>query len=413
MISLADLQRRIAKGELSADAAIAQSREQIATQDKAIGAFVCRDPAAPAARDGPLRGIAVGIKDIIDTADFPTEMGSVIYKDNRPRADAPVVALLKQAGATVVGKTTTTAFAANDPTATLNPHNHAHTPGGSSSGSAAAVGAGMIPLALGTQTGGSVIRPASFCGAAAIKPTYRLLPTVGVKCFSWSLDTVGLFAAGVTDLAHGLSAMTGRSELLLPASLPTPRIGIVTQDFAGKLEAASEEALRTAQLAAERAGATVRPLAMPKIFAETWHIHTTVQQFEAHQSFAWEYRERYDDMAPLLRGRLDESRDIPPADYDEAQRIAARARAALADIFADVDVILTVSAPGAPPKGLDSTGDPTFNRLWTLLGTPCVNVPAIVADGNLPVGVQVIAGIGDDGKALAAARFLEQALARR
>jgi Asp-tRNA(Asn)/Glu-tRNA(Gln) amidotransferase A subunit family amidase len=268
----------------------------------------------------------------------------------------------------------------------------------------------MIPLALGTQTGGSVIRPASFCGAAAIKPTYRLLPTVGVKCFSWSLDTVGLFAAGVTDLAAGLSAMTGRSELLLPASLPTPRIGIVTQDFAGKLGAASEEALRVAQQAAERAGATVRPLAMPKIFADAWHIHTTVQQFEAHQSFAWEYRERYDEMAPLLRGRLDESRDIPPADYDEAQRIAARARAALSAIFAEVNVILTVPAPGAPPKGLDSTGDPTFNRLWTLLGTPCVNVPAIVADGNLPVGVQVIAGIGDDGKALAAARFVEQAL---
>ena len=252
MISLADLQRRIAKGELSADAAIAQSSEQIAAQDKTIGAFVCRDPQARAGKDGPLRGIAVGIKDIIDTADFPTEMGSVIYKGNRPRADAPVVAMLKQAGATVIGKTVTTAFAANDPTATLNPHNHAHTPGGSSSGSAAAVGAGMIPLALGTQTGGSVIRPASFCGAAAIKPTYRLLPTVGVKCFSWSLDTVGLFAAGVTDLAHGLSAMTGRRELLLPASLPTPRIGIVTQDFAGTLEAASD---RGAARRATRRGA--------------------------------------------------------------------------------------------------------------------------------------------------------------
>jgi Asp-tRNA(Asn)/Glu-tRNA(Gln) amidotransferase A subunit family amidase len=413
MISLADLQRQISQGELSADAAIEQSQQAIAAQDETIGAFVCRDPAARAAKDGPLRGIAVGIKDIIDTAEFPTEMGSPIYRGFRPRADAPVVAMLKRAGATIIGKTTTTAFAANDPTATLNPHNHAHTPGGSSSGSAAAVGAGMIPLALGTQTGGSVIRPASFCGAAAIKPTYRLLPTAGVKCFSWSLDTVGLFAAGVTDLAHGLSAMTGRSELLLPASIPTPRVGIVTQDFAGKLEADSVEALRVAQLAAERAGATVRPLAMPGIFADTWRIHTTVQQFEAHQSFTWEYRERYDEMAPLLRGRLDESRDIPPGDYDEAQRIAARARAALAAIFTEVDVILTVSAPGAPPKGLDSTGDPTFNRLWTLLGTPCVNVPAIVVDGNLPVGVQVVAGVGDDGKALAAARFVEQALGRQ
>ena len=167
MMSLVELQRQIASGGLSADAAIARSNEAIDAQDRTIGAFVCRDEAAGAADAGPLRGIAVGIKDIIDTSEFPTEMGSPIYRGWRPRADAAVVAMLKQAGATIVGKTTTTAFAALDPTATLNPRNHAHTPGGSSSGSAAAVAAGMIPLALGTQTGGSVIRPASFCGVAA------------------------------------------------------------------------------------------------------------------------------------------------------------------------------------------------------------------------------------------------------
>ena len=264
MISLAELQRRIEQGELSADAAIAQSLDAIGAHEKTIGAFVCRDQHARAAKAGSLRGIAVGIKDIIDTSDFPTEMGSPIYRGWRPRADAPVVMMLKRAGATVIGKTTTTAFAANDPTATLNPHNPDHTPGGSSSGSAAAVGAGMIPLALGTQTGGSVIRPASFCGAAAIKPSFRLLPTVGVKCFSWTLDTVGLFAAGVEDLAHGLFAMTGRGELMLPASSPTPRIGVVTQDFAGEVEAASVEALQVAIRAAERAGAGVRTLALPE-----------------------------------------------------------------------------------------------------------------------------------------------------
>ncbi len=413
MISLADLQRRIAKGELTADAAIAQSLQAIAAQDKAIGAFVCHDPAARAAKDGPLRGIAVGIKDIIDTADFPTEMGSPIYRGHRPRADAPVVAMLKKAGATIIGKTTTTAFAANDPTATVNPHNHGHTPGGSSSGSAASVGGGMIPLALGTQTGGSVIRPASFCGVAAIKPSYRLLPTVGVKCFSWSLDTVGLFAAGVEDLACGLSAMTGRNELLLPASIVAPRIGVLTQDFAGEIEPDSVEALQVAARRAELAGAGVRALALPPVFADAWRIHTTVQQFEAHQAFAWEYGQRYDEMAPLLRGRLDETKNITPAEYDEAQAIAAAARAALGPIFREVDVLLTYSAPGAPPKGLDSTGDPRLNRLWTLLGTPCVNVPTLMAEGNLPVGVQVIAPDGSDGKALAAARFVEQALERR
>src|ERR1700730_16830304 len=412
MISLAELQRHIDSGELSPEAASARSCDAIDAQDKTIGAFVCRSEKPRAAGTGRLRGIAVGIKDIIDTSEFPTEMGSTIYRGWQPRADASVVMMLKQAGATIIGKTTTTAFAANDPTATLNPRNHDHTPGGSSSGSAAAVAAGMIPLALGTQTGGSVIRPASFCGVAAIKPSFRLLPTVGVKCYSWTLDTVGLFAAGVEDLAHGLSAMTSRPELLLGAATETPRIGVVTQGFAGEPEAAGAEALRIAALAAEKAGATVRRLELPEVLAEAWRIQPTVQEFEAHQSFAWEYRANYDAMPPLLLSKLDESKGFTPAAYDEARAIARRARRALAEIFGEVDVLLTFSAPGAAPEGLASTGDPRFNRLWTLMGVPCVNIPAYVADGGLPVGVQVIARFGDDAGALEAARFVEEALAR-
>jgi Asp-tRNA(Asn)/Glu-tRNA(Gln) amidotransferase A subunit family amidase len=412
MISLAELQRRIDSGELSADAAIAQSCEAIGVHDKTIGAFVCGAENVRAANAGALRGIAVGIKDIIDTSDLPTEMGSSIYRGWQPRADASVVAMLKQAGATIIGKTTTTAFASRDPTATLNPRNHDHTPGGSSSGSAAAVAAGMIPLALGTQTGGSVVRPASFCGTAAIKPSFGLLPTVGVKCYSWTLDTVGMFAAGVKDLAHGLAAMTNRPELLPRAAVERPRIGVVAQDFAGAPEAASAEALRIAGVAAERAGASVRALALPEIFAEAWRIHPTIGEFEAHQALAWEYRTHHDALPPLLREKLDETVGLLPAAYDEARAIARRARGALADIFEDVDVLLTFSAPGAAPKGLDWTGDPRFNRLWTLMGVPCVNIPAFVADGGLPVGVQVIARFGEDGGALAAARFVEEALAR-
>ena len=412
MISLADLQRRIESSELSPDAAIARSVQAIAAHEKTIGAFVCRDDHVRAASKGPLRGIAVGIKDIIDTSDFPTEMGSKIYQGNRPRADAPVVMLLKQAGASIIGKTTTTAFAANDPTPTVNPHNSGHTPGGSSSGSAAAVGAGMIPLALGTQTGGSVIRPASYCGVAAIKPSYRLLPTVGVKCFSWTLDTVGLFAAGAEDLARGLSAMTNRPELLPGGNAKPPRIGVVLQEFAGAPEADSAAALQFAMKAAERAGASVRALALPEIVAEAWRIHPIVQEFEAHQAFAWEYRANYDAMPPLLRGRLDESAGTTAAEYDAARSVANRARKALRGLFEDVDVLLTFSAPGAAPKGLASTGDPRFNRLWTLMGVPCVNIPGYVAAGGLPVGVQVVARFGDDAGALNVARFVEEALGR-
>jgi Asp-tRNA(Asn)/Glu-tRNA(Gln) amidotransferase A subunit family amidase len=413
MISLSELQRRIAAGELSTEAALAQSQAAIDAQEKTIGAFVCRAEQPRAQGEGPLRGIAVGIKDIIDTSELPTEMGAKIYRGWQPRADAPVVMMLKKAGATIIGKTTTTAFAANDPTATLNPRNHAHTPGGSSSGSAAAVAAGMIPLALGTQTGGSVIRPASFCGVAAIKPSYRLLPTIGVKCFSWTLDTVGLFAAGVEDLARGLAAMTERPELAADAMPASLRIGIVTQDFAGAPEKESAEALRIAADAAARAGAELRELALPDIVAQAWRIHPTVQFFEAHQALAWEYRANRDSMPPMLRARLDESAGITPAAYDEACAITVAARAALAETFAQVDVLLTFSAPGAAPKGLASTGNTRFNLLWTLMGVPCVNVPAHVADGGLPVGVQIIAPFGADAKALAAARYVEAALAGR
>ncbi|HMM92345.1 amidase [Bradyrhizobium sp.] len=412
MISLAELQHRIDAGDLSTEAALAQSLEAINAKDKAIGAFVCHADHLRATNAGPLRGIAVGIKDIMDTAEFPTEMGSPIYRGYRSRGDAAVVMMLKQAGATIAGKTTTTAFASVDPTPTLNPHNHGHTPGGSSSGSAAAVAAGMIPLALGTQTGGSVIRPASFCGVAAIKPSYRLLPTVGVKCYSWTLDTVGLFAAGVDDVARALSAMTGRPELLLPSDIPTPRIGVVTQDFAGAPDTSGAEALQIATRAAEKAGASVRTLKLPEIVADAWSAQAVVQEFEAHRALAWEYREHHDAMAPLLRAKLDETRDTTPAAYDAAVATAHRARQALETVFDDVDVLLALSAPGAAPQGLASTGDARYNRLWTLMGVPCVNVPAVVAEGNLPVGVQLIARYGADAGALAAARFVEQALGR-
>lgn len=412
MISLADLQRRIDKGELSPDAAVAQSFEAIAAREKDVQAFVCHARSAKAQSAGPLRGIAVGIKDIIDTADFPTEMGSLIYRGWQPRADAPVVMMLKRAGATIIGKTTTTAFASRDPTPTRNPHNVGHSPGGSSAGSAAAVGAGMIPLALGTQTGGSVIRPAAYCGVAAIKPSFRMLPTVGVKCYSWALDTVGLFGARTEDLARGLLGMTGRAEFSDIVAATSPRIGIVSQDFAGPVEPAAEQGLQAAIKAAERAGASVQTIDMPEMVREAWRIHPVIQDFEAHRALAWEFSERHDEIAPMLRASLDATVGLTPKDYDAARRISRRGRRELGEVFEGVDVLLTYSAPGtAPPKELASTGDPRYNRLWTLMGNPCVNVP-VLRVGGLPIGVQVIARFGNDAGALAAARFLEDALAK-
>jgi Asp-tRNA(Asn)/Glu-tRNA(Gln) amidotransferase A subunit family amidase len=414
MLSILDLLRRIDAGNLTPDAALRLSRDAILAQDDAIRAFAIVDHAASTGGAGPLRGVTVGVKDIIDTADLPTECGSPIYAGWRPKADAPLVSLAKRAGATIVGKTTTTPFAYLDPTVTRNPRNPKHTPGGSSSGSAAAVAAGMVPLAFGTQTGGSVIRPASFCGVAAIKPSYRILPGVGIKPYSWSLDTPGLFAAGVADVAYALAALTGREDTRVDGTPPSaPRIGVVTQDFAEAPEEASVQALDAAVRAAERAGATVRSVALPNLLADAFLVHQVLQDFEARQALAWEYDHHRQALPPLLRQALDAAQDIPVSAYDSARRTSHHARGALADVFSECDVLLTYSAPGAPPEGLGSTGNARFNRLWTLMGNPCVNVPGFTDPAGLPVGVQVVAAFGKDDKALRAAQFLEAVLESR
>ncbi|MBX9933771.1 MAG: amidase [Methylobacterium sp.] len=409
MLSLFDLRTRIASGSLTPEAAIALSQEAIARQEPAIGALVRHqaDPVIP--RSGLLAGIAVGIKDIIDTADMPTEMGSPIYSGWQPKADAAIVARLRGLGAVPLAKTTTCPFASLDPTLTRNPRDLDHTPGGSSAGSAAAVAAGMLPLALGTQTGGSVIRPAAYCGIAGIKPSFRLLPMVGIKTFSWALDTLGLFGAGVRDIAHALAVIADRPAIDLGEAPGVPRIGLVTQDFAGKAEPEAIEALALAVRAAEAAGADVATISLPDILADAFHAQGTIQDFEARQALAWEYAAHRAAFGPMLGPQLDAAQAITADDYDSARRSAHRARRALKDVFGEVDVILTFSAPGRAPMGLGSTGSSCFNRLWTLMGVPCVTVP--VPGEGLPLGVQIIAPFGDDGRALAAARFIELALA--
>lgn len=410
MLSLVDLRTRLASGVLTPQAAIALSLEAIARHEPGVGALVRHHADPVIAATGPLAGIAVGIKDIIDTADMPTEMGSPIYAGWQPKADAAIVSRLRALGAVPLAKTTTCPFASLDPTLTRNPRDPGHTPGGSSAGSAAAVAAGMLPMALGTQTGGSVIRPAAYCGIAAIKPSFRLLPMVGVKTFSWALDTLGLFGAGVRDVAHALAIIAGRSSIDLSSEQGSPRIGIVTQDFAGKADDDALESLDLAARLVETAGASVRNLALPEALHMAFAVHGTVQDFEARQALAWEYANHRAAISPLLGPQLDAAEGITAEDYDRARRSAHRGRRALKDVFDEVDVLLTVSAPGRAPAGLGSTGDSSFNRLWTLMGVPCVNIP-VPGDG-LPLGVQVIARFGDDGRALAAARMIEQALAK-
>ena len=423
MLSALDLARRIDAGELTPRKVIDLCAEAIAAREPEIGAFVQLDletarlrAAAPGLAQSPLAGLPVGVKDIFDTADFPTEYGTPIYSGHRPKADASIVALTRRAGGIVLGKTVTTEFATMQPAGTRNPRNPGHTPGGSSSGSAASVAAGMVPIAFGTQTAGSVIRPASFCGVAALKPSFRLIPTIGVKCVAWSLDTVGLFAASVADVAFATAAITGRDlrvdrEAPAPPSIAIARTHIWSRASDMEASADMQAAVEQAAYAAESAGAKLRDLELPPLFEEALAAQFTIQDFEAFRSLAWEFDHHRERLSPVLRAQLEKAASIDFDTYDEARRIARRARQMLANLLADNEVILTPSAPGVAPEGLDTTGNPIFNRLWSVLGAPCVNVPGIVDASGLPLGVQVVGRFARDQGTLAAACFLERVLA--
>ncbi|MBT9290135.1 amidase [Prosthecodimorpha staleyi] len=412
-VSAVALAAAVEDGRTTAAEAIERSIAAVEAHDEMLSAFVATsfdDARAAAAVSGPLAGLALGVKDIIDTAGMATEMGSPLYAGNRPRADAPVVALARRAGAAVIGKTVTTEFAYLQPGPTRNPARLDHTPGGSSSGSAAAVAAGLIPLAFGTQTGGSVVRPAAFCGVAGFKPSFRLIPTVGVKCFSWSLDTVGVFGAGVADAAYFLAALTGRDLRVDTVAPSAPRIGLVRTHLWEEASAEMRQAVETAGRLAEAGGASLVDIDLPGLFADAFSAHQVIQDFQAAQALAWEYDHHAAALSPILRDALTLGRMLTPADYDRARRTARQARLALRELFADIDVILTPSAPGAAPEGLATTGTSIFNRLWTLMGTPALNVPGLTGAGGLPLGVQIVAPFGRDRACLEAGRFLERQL---
>jgi Asp-tRNA(Asn)/Glu-tRNA(Gln) amidotransferase A subunit family amidase len=427
MLSALALARRIEAGELTPRAVIELCAAAIAAREGEIGAFAALDLEAARAAAGrgelagrPLRGLPVGVKDIFDTVDFPTAYGSPIHAGHRPRTDAAMVMLVRRAGGVVLGKTVTTEFAWRAPAHTRNPRNPAHVPGVSSSGSAAAVAAGMVPLALGSQTGGSVIRPAAYCGVAGFKPSYRLLPTVGMKCSSWSLDTVGLFGAGIADVALAAAALSGRDLRVDLRPPPPPAIAIVRCKRWAEASKAMQDAVERAAHAAEKAGARIRDVALPQAVEEARAVHPVISGYEAARSLAFEYDHFRDRMGALLRSHLDEAAAIDTDAYDDARRVARRARLALNALIADGEVLLTPSAPGAAPRfaeaaapaaqnALDSS---SFNALWTLLGTPCLNVPGLAGDDGLPLGVQVVARFGRDRFALSASAFVEAAIAR-
>lgn len=415
MLRVCDIADAVAAGRMRPGEALAQSLEAIARREQDVQAFEALAEGgdlleATDRATGPLAGIAVGVKDIFDTHDMPTGYGSPIYAGHRPRADAAIVAMARRAGATVVGKTVTTEFAFFAPGKTRNPHDPAHTPGGSSSGSAAAVAAGMVPAAIGTQTGGSVIRPAAFCGVAGYKPSFRLVPVTGMKTFSWTLDTAGFFAAGIADVARFAAALTGRPLEVEPVEPKRLRIGLYRSAVWNEASAAMRAAAEDTAASAEAAGAIVVEVEEPEELRTARDIHATIQDFEAALALAGDFEQNRERLSEKLRGTLENGMRIDATTYDEARRTARHARHRASELFEDVDVLLTPSAPGAAPKGLETTGVPLFNKLWTLTGNPCVNVPGITGNDGLPLGIQIVARFGRDRVALSAASWIEAVL---
>ena len=392
----------------------------IEAQEPIVGAFQYfdRDAVIAATRRadsepsrGPLHGIPVAVKDVIDTFDLPTTYGSPIYRNHRPVADGACVALARAAGAIVLGKTVSTEFAYFTPGRTTNPHNPAHTPGGSSSGSAAAVGAGMAPLAFGTQTAGSILRPASYCGVVGYKPSFGLVPRAGVKALAGSLDTVGTLARNVADAAFFIGVLTDRRALRdIDAPLP-PHIGFYRTPMWDAAEPATHAALDQARAALLAASARVDDIAVPEAHRGLADAQNTIMSYEMTRELADERIRHSAEISPRLAQLFDHGMTIGDHVYDAALAEAAAARRGLGDFFGACAAIMVPAAPGEAPAGLGYTGDPVFNRMWTLLGTPAVTIPAGKGEGGLPVGIQLVGRIGDDARVMACALFAERALA--
>lgn len=404
----------IVAGTISSEALVSACLERITAREESVRAWEYLDPAAALAearaRDrsptrGPLHGVPVGIKDLIDTSDMPTSYGSPIYAGHQPAWDAASVALLRAAGAVILGKTVTTEFAMFTPGKTANPHNVAHTPGGSSSGSAAAVADMMVPLALGTQTAGSIIRPASFCGVVGYKPTHGQFSVAGIKALSQTLDTLGGFARSVADFALLRAALVG-GPVQLPELERAPRIGLCRTPQWSLASADTREALEIAGQQLGAAGAEVRQVTLPPAFENLVAAQETIQIFEGARCCAYELTVHRDRLSAKLLELLAPAEGLTYAAYAEALTLAATCRRQLDAIFTDHDALLVPSAPGEAPAGLEATGDPIFNRMWTLLHTPAVTLPSHTGSHGLPVGVQVIGPLGMDDRLLAIAAWM-------
>jgi len=426
----------IATGQVSAEDLVAACLDRIAARDPSVEAWAhlddeqarqqarALDEAARAgAKPGPLHGLPVAVKDIIDTSDMPTQNGSDHFIGHQPERDATCVALLRAAGAIIMGKSVTTELATLTPGKTRNPHNREHTPGGSSSGSAAAVAAGMVPLALGTQTGGSVIRPAAYCGCVGFKPSFGAIPRTGILTQSPSLDTVGVFAESVEGAALLAEVLFGddpgdsatapapppRLFETCTAAPPLPPVFALLPRPPGA-EPDPEMAEAFAELAAFL-GEQGFEIALPGLFDEASAIRERINFAEMAKCYYGYERRGWDSLSPETRAAMDQGKATPARDYIAALDWRAVLNSALDEIFDRCDAIRTPATPGPAPEGLSSTGSAVYNGVWTLCGTPTVTLPLFTASNGLPMGAQLIGRRGDDARLLRTARWLWQAVA--
>ena len=402
-------------GKLTAEKVVRACLDRIGEREPLVKAWAFLDPAlaiaqakaADAARGGVLRGVPIGVKDIIDTHDMPTGHNSPIFQGKVPFGDAACVALCRTANAVIMGKTVTTEFANRHPGATVNPHNPAHTPGGSSSGSAAAVADGHVPLAFGTQTGGSVIRPAAYCGVIGYKPTFGDFSRVGIKMQCHSVDTLGLMARTLDDIALFRGAVLRLPPVGIDRGIGRPRVGFCRTPIWNEAEPDTRKLLEaTASKLADK-GASVIDVAFAAPFADILDDHAAITNWEGTRNYADERLRNPDKVSrALMDGAMKRGLETSFERYVAAQRKAVAFRAHVDSLFDKVDVLLCPSASGEAPKGVEFTGDPRFNSIWTLAGTPCVTLPAGSGANGLPLGIQLVGLRHADDRLLSVAAWV-------
>ena len=431
-LSASEAAQRIRDGVLTSEELVQACLERIRALESKVQAWTFLDEehalAQARAADerkrsgepiGPLHGVPVGLKDIIDTADMPTENGTVLHQGRMPRNDAAVVAMLRAAGAVILGKTVTTECAYFAPGKTRNPHDPEHTPGGSSSGSAAAVAAAMVPLALGSQTAGSAIRPGSFCGVYAFKPTHGLIPRTGILQLSRTLDHVGLFSRTIEDLALLAEQVAGYDEgdpdtrprarvpfLGISHEEPPvePMLAFIKTPHWDRVDADAKEAFGEL---AEALGDRVEEVELFPSATQAWDWHKTIMEAEMAANFEREWQVGRDKLSSQLSSLIERGREIRAVDYQRALRLVPRLAESFDELFMErYDAILTPAALGTAPKGLGATGDPVFCSLWTLLGMPAISLPLMQGANGLPLGVQLVGRRNFDARLLRTARWL-------